>query len=69
MPLITEYISVPSGAAISIPEWLDELPVVGDFRGPKGEVIVWKPGRGQKKSWFEKKKSEDIVDDETKFVE
>lgn len=39
-PLVIEYISVPSGAEISIPEWIEEAPVVGEFRGPKLDVIV-----------------------------
>lgn len=41
-------------AAISIPEWFLEAPVVGDILGPKKDVIVWNPGTGQKKSSFEK---------------
>lgn len=49
---------------MSIPEWLEELPVVGDFLGPKCEVIVWNPGNGQKKSLFEKKKSDCIFFEE-----
>ena len=49
------------GAEISIPEWLEELPVVGDFLSPNGEVIVWNPGVGQKKSLVEKKYSEERV--------
>lgn len=40
---------------MSMPVWLEELPVVGDFRGPNGEVIVWNPGTGQKNSLVEKK--------------
>lgn len=54
IPSVTEYIVVPSVAAISIPEWLLEAPVVGEFLFPNGEVIVWNPGTGQKKSEFEK---------------
>lgn len=43
------------GAAISIPEWVDDAPSVGDVLFPNGDVIVWKPGTGQKKLLFEKK--------------
>ena len=53
-PDVTEKIVVFCGAAISIPEWELEAPEVGLFLGPKGEVIVWKPGTGQKNSSFEK---------------
>lgn len=45
---------VPSGAEMSIPEWLEELPEVGEILGPKGEVIVWNPGSGHKNSLVEK---------------
>ena len=50
----TEYIFVPSGTPISIPEWLLDAPVVGDILFPNGDVILWYPGTGQKKSEFEK---------------
>lgn len=54
-PFVIEYTILPSGAAISIPEWLDEAPWVGAFLFPKLEVMVWKPGIGQKKSSLVKK--------------
>ena len=41
VPEIIEYIVVPSGAGISIPEWLEDAPWVGEFRGPKYEEILW----------------------------
>ena len=45
---------MPSGAAISIPEWYVDAPVVGETLFPNGEVILWNPGNGQKKSVLEK---------------
>ena len=35
-----EYIIVFSGAGISIPEWVEEAPLVGDCLGPKYEDIL-----------------------------
>ena len=32
---------------MSSPEWYDEAPPVGDFLGPKGEVMFLFPGSGQ----------------------
>lgn len=49
-PEEAEKIVVPSGAAMSIPEWFVDAPVVGDFLGPKEQVMVWKPGTGHIKS-------------------
>ena len=42
-----EYIGVPSVAAMSIPEWDEDAPDVGEVLFPKGEVMLWFPGRGQ----------------------
>lgn len=36
-----------SVAAISIPEWYVDAPVVGEVRFPNGEVIFLFPGSGQ----------------------
>ena len=44
---------VPSGAAISIPEWYVDEPVVGAFLWPNFEVIVLLSGIGQIISWLE----------------
>ena len=40
---------VPSGAGISVPWWKPEVPPVGDFLGPNGELILVYPGSGHKK--------------------
>lgn len=40
---------MPWGAGISIPEWEEEAPEVGDFLLPKYELILVYPGIGQTK--------------------
>lgn len=46
---------------MSIPEWNDDAPVVGDVRKPKGDVILWFPGIGQKNSEVELFEKETFV--------
>lgn len=47
-----EYIGVPSVAAMSIPEWDEDAPDVGEVLFPNGEVMLWFPGSGQL-NWLE----------------
>ena len=41
IPSEIEYIEEPSWAAISIPEWFEEAPEVGEVLYPKLDVILW----------------------------
>ena len=54
IPSWTAINFVPGGAGISIPEWELDAPEVGETLFPNGEVILWNPGNGQKKSVLEK---------------
>ena len=48
VPVIAEIKGVPSGAAISMPLWLELDPLVGDFLFPKWDVIFLLLGSGHK---------------------
>ena len=48
-PSATAIKLLPGGAGISIPEWEEEAPLVGEVRFPKGELILVYPGIGHTK--------------------
>ena len=48
-PSATAINLLPGGAGISIPEWEEEAPLVGETRFPKYELILVYPGIGQTK--------------------